>query len=68
MPHVTNVKVNSGNRQCMIKTNTKKRNKNITCTYKDYVVQMTFYASQSHIPDVTLRCIKRAVHIYVLCV
>ena len=35
--------------------NEHKNDKNITCTHKDNVMQMTFYASQSHI---------WAVHIY----
>ena len=33
----------------MIKTNIKRIFKNITCTYKENVVQMTFYASHCHI-------------------
>jgi len=49
--HVTNLHVNSGNRQCMqcSDKNEHKRIKDITCTDKDNVVQMTFYSSQSHI-------------------
>ena len=59
MSHVTNVHVNSANKQCMQYNHRNEhiKGQNITCTYKDNVVIMTFYASQSHI---------RAVHIYVL--
>jgi len=48
MSHVSNVHAISENRQCMQYNdkNEHKKHKNITCTYKDNVVQMTFYALQ----------------------
>ena len=52
------LRVNSGNRQGMqySEKNEHKTDKNVTCSYKDSVLQVTFYASQSHI---------WAVHIYI---
>jgi len=53
MSNVTNVHAISGNRQCMQfnDKNKHKKEKNITRTYKENVVQMTFYLciSESHV-------------------